>query len=859
MPVPDAPSGLTVTITGQRADLSWTRNDTTDIYSLIERKTGAGAWYSVDTIRGGLTKYWDYTVRPSETYTWRVKKGNNSGLSAASNEDSDSTGAASSPTGVLNVYNAPGTTTTTGFVDEVLLFDARLSTNCSRRRQEDGTPSVTIAFGDGETANLLASGHAYRDPGVYVATFNCKNASGAAATEVTQEITISEIPAATGGGIQHLTDQGNSTTNQTNLQAAINTAAAANSVEQEIHLDGNWTTVIKPVDIIAPTGGKYITIKWTGLTVPHKKRVYPADFTNAPTLVAVTATIEPAIATPASNPDPPSRFYRIIGLRFKRDNEIAGAGSGNGFLHVLTRFGSHDPGTTAKIPHHIIVQRCWFDGGTGNEIYSKDGMLANSDYFSVMDSYFAEFKRVSGPDPAAISTNVCQGPQSVRNNYLLGGGENYSVTSNGPTFSATISSPTNTSATLSNVGSLAVDQNIALPVGGVPDDFDSAYSTIVRSISGNNITFDPIANAPDNGGTARWDTINSFLEFRHNFVEYPNRWREFLVDGSPNPDWVGFTYNTKNLWEVKSGRYLLNDGNIFRRDWVDSQVYSIVIGSHTGGSTGWANVIREVQFSNNIFRDMTSGPAITGSDQDPTWLNQAYTDMTFSNNLFWNVGRAFDETGGAHPGWRVTSGAGSVTLPERIALVHNTWDSSNSGAAFFQSTEDAIYPGITYGDGGAVDSFFKNNIHRDGGSGYAVGGAGGGCGSSTNMEQNIKCFLPPGDTTTWNKNGIFGGNGHTYPASATVIDTSYSSQFVDNANGNFTLAGGHALEDDALDGTDVGVIVPTLQAAIGAPSAAFETDWDLIRVITGDWTGAPAEGVGSVMMGRVVITGVVTI
>ena len=127
--------------------------------------------------------------------------------------------------------NAPAT----AFVDEVILVDARLSTGVSRFPQADSRPSVTMDFGDGFTANLLASGHAYRNPGTYTITLTLRGTAGETAS-TQRTVVVSPIPAATSSNIQTLTNTGNAVTNATNLQTAINLAASRNSVEQEIVL-----------------------------------------------------------------------------------------------------------------------------------------------------------------------------------------------------------------------------------------------------------------------------------------------------------------------------------------------------------------------------------------------------------------------------------------------------------------------------------------------------------------------------------------------------------------------------------------------------------------------------------------------
>ena len=93
--------------------------------------------------------------------------------------------------------NAPAT----AFVDEVVLIDGRQSTGFSRTPQADGRPSVIMDFGDGFTANLLASGHAYRVPGTYTITLTLRGTAGETAS-VQRTIVVSPIPAATSGNIQ---------------------------------------------------------------------------------------------------------------------------------------------------------------------------------------------------------------------------------------------------------------------------------------------------------------------------------------------------------------------------------------------------------------------------------------------------------------------------------------------------------------------------------------------------------------------------------------------------------------------------------------------------------------------------------
>ncbi|HKZ81728.1 MAG TPA: PKD domain-containing protein, partial [Pyrinomonadaceae bacterium] len=145
------------------------------------------------------------------------------------------------------------------FVNEVVLIDARQSVNVSKLPQADGTPSVNIDFGDGFSANLLATGHAYRAPGTYTITLTTKNNSGDVAT-TQRTIVVTPLPLATGSNLQVLVNTGVPLQNGIALQTAINAAALGNCAEQEIVLPAG-AVFAGPIVLPAPVGDKYITIR----------------------------------------------------------------------------------------------------------------------------------------------------------------------------------------------------------------------------------------------------------------------------------------------------------------------------------------------------------------------------------------------------------------------------------------------------------------------------------------------------------------------------------------------------------------------------------------------------------------------
>jgi PKD repeat protein len=140
------------------------------------------------------------------------------------------------------------------FVNEVILVDARQSIGFSRLPQPDSSPSVVIDFGDGTTANLLATGHAYNAPGIYTITVTVKDSGGGVAISQ-RTINILSVPAATGSSLQIVLDAGSPSVNGANLQAAINIAANRNSVEQEIVLPAG-AVFAGPIYLPTPVGNK---------------------------------------------------------------------------------------------------------------------------------------------------------------------------------------------------------------------------------------------------------------------------------------------------------------------------------------------------------------------------------------------------------------------------------------------------------------------------------------------------------------------------------------------------------------------------------------------------------------------------
>jgi hypothetical protein len=715
------------------------------------------------------------------------------------------------PTAVL-------TTPTTAFTGEVILVDARLSTNVSTAPQADSTPSVVIDFGDGFTCNLLACGHAYLSAGVYTNTLTVKDVAGQSAT-TSNSITITDIPT---GTTQTLADTGNVTTNATNLQAAITTAAAANTTEQTITMPSGFVAA-GPITMPVPVDSKYITLKWVSLTVANNHRVSATDMATAPTITAPSSegNSTPALRTPAVAPSSPPHHYRILGLHFKKDDQSLPA---TRLLDLGTDSGGGQT-TVAKIPHHFIVDRCWFDGGASDTSQTTNAIRIYSDYVTIKDSLLAEFRLVgAGIDASAISLASGQGPYAFWNNTMVATSENFNI-AGGPTaaLTASVTNGTTTSATLSTVVGLAVDMDIAFTVGGL---YNSVNTSVVRSISGNDITFDAVVGTPN--GTAEWAAAEpSFIEFRRNYLYKPLTWWPL------HASWNGVNYQIKNLYEMKWGRYTVVDGNYIAQTWVADQTWAVpfTARNQNGGEVHSA-CIRQLQWSNNILKDAPNGYNISAKDDGTTQANTSArsSDFTFRNNLNWNTGVNWDSTGASHAFINLGQADADNKL-RRIFIIHNTHDNGTPDNTNGNITDFAGGP-----PGGAIESVWVNNVHQDGGSGFRSNA------SSTNSAQNITDDLPPGTSANWNKNLIVNINGHTYPAAAITLAANWTSGvFVDYSAGDFTLQPASPGKNAATDGTDIGVDLTTLTAATRG-------------CITGVWDYGP-----TVISGNVTLSGNVQI
>ncbi|MEO6191060.1 MAG: hypothetical protein ABIO44_12580, partial [Saprospiraceae bacterium] len=116
------------------------------------------------------------------------------------------------------------------------------------------------------------------------------------------------------------------------------------------------------------------------------------------------------------------------------------------------------------------------------------------------------------------------------------------------------------------------------------------------------------------------------FEIRGNYFFKPFSWWTL------HPSYNGYHWNVKNLFELKYGRRVLVDGNIFENNWVDGQTGTAInLKTANQDGTNTLAITEDVTFSNNIVRH--SGSAMTVNGKDPG-VSQITSRINIFNNIF---------------------------------------------------------------------------------------------------------------------------------------------------------------------------------------------------------------------------------
>jgi cellulose synthase/poly-beta-1,6-N-acetylglucosamine synthase-like glycosyltransferase len=275
--------------------------------------------------------------------------------------------------------------------------------------------------------------------------------------------------------------------------------------------------------------------------------------------------------------------------------------------------------------------------------------------------------------------------------------------------------------------------------------------------------------------------VPSDIEVRRNHFIKPLGWKA----GEPN--YQGTAWTVKNLFELKSARRVLVDGNLFEHNWVHAQngfAILFTVRNQDGGAP-WS-VIEDVTFSNNTVRHVAAGINILG--QDDLHTSGQARRIAIRNNLFDDVGAA--QWGGGGTLLQVLRGAVDVVFD------HNT----------------AFQTGHILGAEGPPNEGFvyRNNItpHNQ----YGMVGTGTSSGNPT-----LVTYFPRAIVA---RNVIVGGHPELYPSDNFSVPTFKEVGFVDWAGGDYRLGSSSPYRAAGTDGKDIGVVFSELLAAAATPVSA---------------------------------------
>lgn len=254
------------------------------------------------------------------------------------------------------------------------------------------------------------------------------------------------------------------------------------------------------------------------------------------------------------------------------------------------------------------------------------------------------------------------------------------------------------------------------------------------------------------GATPKSGVMPADIEIRRNHFRKPPAWRD---------KWI-----IKNLFEVKFGRRILLEGNLFESNWAAAQNGNALLIKSQNGSCTWCETA-DITFRNNVVRDSDAGMTIT-----------KVTRMVIENNLF-------DEIGERGNG-RLLTTLGGIT---DLRIEHNT--------GFSRSTNVMM-------DGSPQSRFvMRNNLIRRAGTGVQGSGKAEGKGTLAHYTPGY----------VFKGNVLIGAEESRYPTGNFFPSTPSAVRFVDYAGGNYRLRGDSRFKRRATDGTDPGANIDALEAA----------------------------------------------
>lgn len=263
-------------------------------------------------------------------------------------------------------------------------------------------------------------------------------------------------------------------------------------------------------------------------------------------------------------------------------------------------------------------------------------------------------------------------------------------------------------------------------------------------------------------------------------------------------DWYPNLWTVKNLFELKNSERHIVDGNIMENCWTDGQSGCAILFTvrNQSGTAPWSRV-RDVDFTNNLIRNVHQGFGIAGDDD----LQESEQTMRIRlhNNVVEDLNRdygsssffiSFSADGASTIGVTVTS---NLCVPRQTAAPYPANDIRAGHARVV--IENAIIKDNIYAHGSFNTPFYPTNP-----TSYA-----------TNLEKSHNVIIMENESSRYSFNkDLFA----TYNPSDLMSDEGVASVGFEDFPNDYRLATGSQWKGDASDGGDPGPDHDELDAAL---------------------------------------------
>jgi len=265
--------------------------------------------------------------------------------------------------------------------------------------------------------------------------------------------------------------------------------------------------------------------------------------------------------------------------------------------------------------------------------------------------------------------------------------------------------------------------------------------------------------------------------------------------------WQG-KWTAKNLLELKLGKRVLIEGNVFENSWASAQAgFAIVMWSVNQDGRATYSETSDVTFQYNIVRNANNAFQLSDGSYWSTYVPMQR--VAIRNNIVTGIGRNSQMGAGGGKAFQIGGNIRDLTIS------HNTGDAGAQWLYFIDN------PGIALDRLTILDNigFYVgyDAMHSDYGSGTTVWNTGSANGGT--FLGNVLAGAPVYGTVTWPTN-------NSYPVGG-AADATAAVGFVNPTGGDYTLSSSSPFRGAATDRTDPGANVAEVRNRTSASIQAY--------------------------------------